>query len=153
MAKPGQLLGNQNRRTHGMHGHPVYAVWNVMRQRCQNPRNKQFGDYGGRGITIIERWNSFDNFWQDMGPTYQPGLTIDRINNDGPYRPDNCRWVSRTTQARNRRSSRSIETPKGTMLLCEAADLSGIQYSTLLWRIRLGWPVANLFDPLHSRRA
>jgi hypothetical protein len=86
-----------------MRQHPVYAVWNVMRQRCQNPRNKQFEDYGGRGIRVIGRWNTFANFWRDMGSTYQRGLTLDRINNNGPYSAANCRWTTMAVQVRNSR--------------------------------------------------
>jgi hypothetical protein len=74
--------------------------WTNMRQRCLNPNNPKYKYYGGRGITISERWNIFANFLEDMG--YPPtGMTLDRINPDGNYEPDNCRWATRKQQARN----------------------------------------------------
>jgi hypothetical protein len=79
-----------------------YGVWQAMIHRCTNPRNPQFKDYGGRGITVCERWRKYVNFSRDMGP--RPlGLTLDRINNDGNYEPGNCRWATRSEQQRNSR--------------------------------------------------
>lgn len=87
------------------HGHskrnPMYHVWKKMRQRCRNPNDEKYPRYGGRGIKVCDRWDVFENFLEDMGPTYKPGLTIDRKNNDGNYEPDNCRWVPLLVQANN----------------------------------------------------
>lgn len=95
---------------------PLYKVWQGMRGRCLRPSDRQFPSYGGRGITIHPRWLSYENFRQDMEPTWRPGLTIDRIDNDGPYAPDNCRWTTMAVQARNKRNNVWLQTPEGVML-------------------------------------
>lgn len=91
-------------RTHEMSHTPEYRAWDNARSRCYSERNRKFPHYGGRGIAMCDRWrNSFANFLEDMGRKPDPSLSLDRINNDGPYAPGNCRWATSSQQNKNRR--------------------------------------------------
>ena len=92
---------------HGLSGHLTYGVWEAMLQRCNNPALKQYKDYGGRGIKVCERWLNFDNFAKDMLPSWKEGLEIDRIDNDGDYKPSNCRWTTHAVNQRNKRKKQN----------------------------------------------
>lgn len=87
---------------HGMTYTRVHVIWRGLLARCKNPNNPKYKHYGGRGISVCERWNTFENFYEDMGDP-SPELSIDRINNDGNYEPGNCRWATRSEQRRNQR--------------------------------------------------
>ena len=89
--------------THGQRKHPLYNTWAGMKSRCYNLKDKYYKDYGGRGIKVCDRWLDIHNFIEDMLSSYQEGLSIDRIDVNGNYEPDNCRWTTTTIQARNTR--------------------------------------------------
>lgn len=117
-----------------------HSRWNMMRQRCLNPKNHQYPIYGGRGIKVCERWKKFENFLANMGRA-PAGMSLDRIDCDGPYEPSNCRWATAKTQARNQRNKIRYEFKGKSLLLCELAELSVVSYDTLKRRIYTGWTV------------
>ena len=123
---------------HGGYKHPLYATWNKIVARCALPTCTGYQNYGGRGITVCDRWMDFWNFVADMAPR-PAGMTIDRIDNDGPYNPENCRWASNETQGRNRRTNRLIEVGGKVMTLTDWAEQSGIPHSSICSRLRRGW--------------
>lgn len=102
-------LRKGNNKTHGLRSHRLYHTWNSMIQRCTNPNHNRYKDYGGRGITGCEEWLDVKNFIEWCDQTYIEGMTLDRIDNNKGYNPDNCRWVSKSEQAINRRM-KSINT-------------------------------------------
>ncbi len=118
--------------------HPdEYNIWQHLKRRCLNPKDKNFRHYGARGITVCERWrHSFENFLADMGPRPSPQHSIDRIDNNGDYEPGNCRWATKKEQSRNTRSNRLFTHEGETMCLAEWARLSGVERSCLAYRVR-----------------
>lgn len=125
---------------HGQHGTGAHSSWMSMRQRCLNPKNPAFPSYGGRGISICDRWESFENFFADMGPR-PDGLELDRIDVNGNYEPTNCRWASILQQARNQRKTRFATINGVTKPLVEWAEHYGINRRSLGSRLRAGWTI------------
>jgi hypothetical protein len=142
----------KKRRTHGMSHHPAWGVWHSMKQRCLDVNHPAFHNYGGRGISVCDRWlENFENFWQDMGSTWKKGLELDRVDNNRGYEPGNCRWVERKTNNRNRRTNRVVDSPLGRMTVAELSEKTGIGVTTLLYRLDHGWPTESLCVPPDTR--
>lgn len=124
--------------THGGCYTRAYRSWRGMKGRCLNKNHDRYSYYGGRGITVCDRWLSFENFLADMG---EPplGKTLDRIDNEGAYEKTNCRWASRKEQNRNTRVSVMITYAGQTKAVREWAEEMGVKGDTLLARIKYGW--------------
>jgi len=131
--------------THGLTRSAEYSVWSSMIDRCTNCRSKDWSWYGGRGITVCERWKRFENFLADMG-LRPAGATLDRIDNLQGYEPGNCRWTTIAVQARNRRSNVLYEYAGRKLTLSQWADECGINRYTFYWRFSQGWRGHRLFS-------
>ena len=137
---------------HGLSSSKIYGVWQRMRHRCFNKNDKNFSQYGGRGIKVCDEWrNDFQAFYDCVSKLEhfgEEGYSFDRINNDGNYEPSNVRWATMKEQNRNRRSNVVVEYKGKKVSLKEAAELSGIKYLTLFQRYHRGWRDAQLFNPV-----
>jgi hypothetical protein len=131
-----------------------YTTWHHIRQRCENPNNSRYADYGGRGIAICARWTDFVAFLADMGPRPSPRHSIDRINVDGPYSPDNCRWATPVEQMRNRRNNHWVTVGNESLTVSEWAERTGMDHNTIATRLTRGWEPADAVSrPVLSRYA
>ncbi len=126
------------RAIHGKHNTRVYRVWDSMLARCSNPNHAAFLRYGARGIKVCKRWHKFENFYADMGDP-PAGLTLERKNNDGDYKPSNCYWATYTEQARNKSSNVTGMYEGRRWCAAALAEVHGIDRGTASWRIRHGW--------------
>lgn len=145
------------RATHGMRGTHEYNTWASMVQRCTNPSNPRFCDWGGRGITVCDEWKgSFSSFYAAMGDR-PPGTSLDRIDNNGPYSPDNCRWSSALQQRLNSRprgpnkASDCISHDGLCMTTLQWARHLGIGHSTLRGRLKYNWPIEQALSSVKRR--
>lgn len=140
------------KKTHGLIRSRTYKTWQAMKYRCECPETSDhFANYRGRGISICERWRTFENFLADMGER-PPGMTLDRINNDGNYEPDNCRWASIKQQSNNHRWNVLLEHDGKTLTLMQWHEVSGIRYTTIRQRLLRGWTVEKaLTTPVETK--
>ena len=141
---------------HGGRDKPTYPVWNDMMTRCYNRNSPSYADYGGRGITVCDRWHDLNNFLEDMGDRPK-GLSIERVNNEEGYSPENCVWATTAIQSRNRRNNRKLTYNGETLCVTDWAAKLGIKQVTLSGRLHAGWSVERALststtDSWHSRR-
>lgn len=145
---------NQFVKTHGLTGTRIHNIWTGINQRCNNPNATGYERYGGKGITVCERWLIFENFYEDVSKLEhfgEKGYSLDRINNNGDYEPSNVRWADKKTQQRNKTNNRLVEYQDKQIPVAEAAELSGINKRTLLWRLNHGRQGEDLFKPPAGR--
>jgi hypothetical protein len=131
----------QRKKASTKHGHASrvkhskeYQAWSNMKNRCLDENNKQYKDYGGRGITLCKEWLDFENFINDMG--FCNGLTLDRIDVNGNYEPNNCKWSSQIEQQRNKRNNHIVFLNNVPMTLVEASEKIGVKYDCLRQRVK-----------------
>lgn len=138
----------ENSRTHGMTKSSEYRSWFSAKTRCTNKNNQNYHHYGMRGISMCDRWiDSFEAFYDDMGPKPSKKHTLDRIDTNGPYSPENCRWATQKTQCRNKRNNKRITHNGRTKTVAGWAEELGINYFTLHGRLnRYGWSVEKAFN-------
>lgn len=152
MANCSRNKAGQFSATHGMKKHPLYGKWCAMKERCNNPNNKRYARYGARGIKVCEEWNSFENFYKwSIENGWSPEMTIDRIDNDKGYSPENCRYVTRKVQNRNYSKNHNITYKGETMCLADWADRFGINRATILYRIKAGKTLDEVFSNIDGR--
>lgn len=134
---------------HNLSRHPLYKTWRAMTDRCTNPGNKQWPDYGGRGITIADDWLGeigLARFIEDMGER-PAGCSLDRINNHGPYSKANCRWATDTQQQRNTRQNIMLTHNGRTACVSEWAALLLLRNDTIFYRLKQGMPMHRVLSP------
>lgn len=132
---------------HGKSKTPLYAVWNTMRSRCSNPNAVGWKDYGARGITVCDRWmNSFEAFMADMGER-PPGASLERVDNSKGYCPENVVWATKEQQDANKRSNRIVRYAGEDVPLFVVAKKSGVPFSRLFARLKLGYSADEAADP------
>lgn len=130
-----------------------HASWNNMKARCSKPSNKDWANYGGRGIAVCARWmKSFEAFIADMGPKPTPAHQIERKNVNGDYEPGNCIWATSHQQRRNKRNNLWVELNGQRMIMADAARTLGISGPTLKARIQRGWPESDWGLPVGAKR-
>lgn len=141
----------ENITKHGDHKTAFYRSWQDIHTRCKSPKCAEYKNYGGRGISVCPEWGDYMQFKKDMLSTYQKGLTLDRIDVNGNYEPNNCKWSTVKEQNRNRRNNRRLDTPWGNICAVEAAERVGISKEGFLARLRKGLTGPALFRPKETK--
>lgn len=134
-----EITGNTHRK-HGQYNTRLYRIWSNMRQRCSNPKNDNYHLYGAKGVSVCDEWKDFAVFskWA-MQNGYADNLSVDRIETDKDYCPENCRWATPQEQTDNRKCTRYVSFNGKTQTLKRWSEETGISYKVLLWRVSHGW--------------
>lgn len=158
----GCLRKEQLKERNTTHGHsvggkrsPEHSAWHSMLQRCNNPKSKRYAEWGGRGITVCERWRTFDNFLADMGTRPSLKHSLDRFpDTNGDYKPGNCRWATNSEQCNNKRNNRLLTHNGRTQTITEWGRESVVPLSAFRYRIESGWPIEEaltLLSDIHRK--
>lgn len=147
-SKRGELskIGERTRK-HGDFGTKLYGIWAGMKRRCNNPNTKYYADYGGRGIQVCEEWQNYEPFraWA-LSHGYCKGMSIERIDVDGDYCPENCKWIPLSEQNRNKRLTIYIEYQGKRYTVKEVAKITGLKERTIRARCKRGWTSEQIFS-------
>lgn len=133
------------RRRHGRYNTKIYKIWTAMLQRCENPADRGYKNYGGRGITVDERWHSFEHFYEDMGDR-PDGMSLERIDNNKGYAKNNCKWATKIEQMQNLRKNRMITYKGITLCVAEWERKMGYKPSVIAGRLVLGWSIDDAIN-------
>lgn len=137
---------------HGLSNSPEYITWNGIKARCENPNEAAYANYGGRGVRMCARWrHNFGKFLDDMGPKPGPEYSIERIDNNGNYEPDNCKWATRQEQNDNSRHNHLVEFQGQTRTMSQWSRLIGVNVGTLFNRLRTGWSIEDALTTSSER--
>jgi hypothetical protein len=140
----------ESKTTHGESSKTVeYKIWSSMLNRCNNPKNRDYIDYGGRGIKVCAKWSGpsgYENFLSDVGRRPSPRHSLDRENTNGEYSPENCRWATPSEQANNRRNNRILTYNGKSQTLAQWSVELGLDYCTIKMRIKRGWSVEKALN-------
>lgn len=137
--------------THGQSNTKDYRRWQGMLRRCDQPSSSGFKDYGAKGITVCDRWKTFENYMEDMGPC-PPGMSLDRKDSSKGYCPENCRWATLKQQNRNRSNTKFLTKDGVTRSIGEWAEVTGLRINTIWNRVVQGLPIEIVLGPLRTTR-
>lgn len=138
---------SERRKTHGMSETTEYYVWLSMKDRCKNPSNKRYYSHGARGVTVCDAWDDFQNFYNDVGPRPSDKHSIERVDNDGNYCPENCKWETDAAQANNKRNNVRLTYNGETKSLMQWCRHLNLSYSVVLARVSdRGWDTVRALE-------
>jgi hypothetical protein len=133
-AKTCGCSAGQHQIIHGKTKTPEFVLWTAMIERCRNPNHRAYKNYGSRGITVCDSWHTFQNFYDDMCPRPSPNLQLDRLNNNLGYSKENCRWVTRKENLRNKRNNHKVTIKGVLMTVSQAAEILNLSASGIAYR-------------------